>query len=182
MVSIIKWLLIFFLNWRSSFICCYSGNSIFWDSSSKPRWWSPWLWTLRWWLWVFMSNPTYTPIISKDFLRALPHCPIIHWASLMCNDPRLCYCPCWKHSSPRRKNNNIFIHHDHECMVDFMTPQELLRQLRSEGDSTHTVIFIYLETLNTFSQGLVRQDPSVKSKKNHIQRKWKWRKRRRRRR
>jgi hypothetical protein len=30
-----------------------------------------------------------TPIISKDFLRALPHCPIIHWASQMCNYPTL---------------------------------------------------------------------------------------------
>jgi hypothetical protein len=25
-----------------------------------------------------LQNPTNTPIISKDFLRALPHCPIIH--------------------------------------------------------------------------------------------------------
>ncbi len=25
-----------------------------------------------------LQNPTKTPIISKDFLRALPHCPIIH--------------------------------------------------------------------------------------------------------
>jgi hypothetical protein len=27
------------------------------------------------------QNPTKTPIISKDFLRALPFCPIIHFAS-----------------------------------------------------------------------------------------------------
>jgi hypothetical protein len=37
--------------------------------------------------------------------------------------------------------------------------------LRSEGDATHTAISIYLETFNTFSQGNVRQDPSVNSKK-----------------
>ena len=37
--------------------------------------------------------------------------------------------------------------------------------MRSEGDVTHTAISIYLETLNTFSQGNVRQDPSVNSKK-----------------
>ncbi len=46
-----------------------------------------------------------------------------------------------------------------------MTPQELLQHLRSEGDATHTAIFIHLEKLNTFSQGNVRQDPSVNSKK-----------------
>ncbi len=28
-----------------------------------------------------LQNPTKTPIISKDFLRALPLCPIIYWAS-----------------------------------------------------------------------------------------------------
>jgi hypothetical protein len=38
-----------------------------------------------------LQNPTKTPIISKDFLRALPHCPIIHWAFQMCDDPRLCF-------------------------------------------------------------------------------------------
>ena len=50
-------------------------------------------------------------------------------------------------------------------MVGLMTSQELLQHLRSEGDATHTAISIYLETLNTFSQGNVRQDPSVNSKK-----------------
>jgi hypothetical protein len=34
-------------------------------------------------------------------------------------------------------------------MVGLMTPQELLRHLRSEGDATHTAISIYLETLNS---------------------------------
>ncbi len=28
-----------------------------------------------------LQNPTKTPIISKHLHRALPHCPIIHWAS-----------------------------------------------------------------------------------------------------
>jgi hypothetical protein len=28
-----------------------------------------------------LQNPTKTPFISKDFLRVLPLCPIIHWAS-----------------------------------------------------------------------------------------------------
>ncbi len=111
------------------------------------------------------QNPTKTPIISKKKLRALPHCPIIHWASQVCNDPRLCFCSYSKHSSPWRDNNNIFIHHDHGCMVGLMTPQELLQILKSEGDATQTAISIYLETLNTFSQGNVRQDPSVNSKK-----------------
>ncbi len=46
-----------------------------------------------------------------------------------------------------------------------MTPQELLKHLKNEGDSTHTAIFVYLQTLNTFSQGHVRQDPGVNSKK-----------------
>jgi hypothetical protein len=46
-----------------------------------------------------------------------------------------------------------------------MTPQDLLQHLRSEGDSTHTAISIYLKTLHTFSQGHVRQDPGVNSKR-----------------
>ncbi len=50
-------------------------------------------------------------------------------------------------------------------MVGLITPQELLQHLRSEGDATHTAISIYLETLNTFSWGNVRQDPRVNSKK-----------------
>ncbi len=47
-----------------------------------------------------LQNPTKAPIILKDFLRALPHCPIIHWACQMCNDPKLCFCPCSIHSKP----------------------------------------------------------------------------------
>ena len=50
-------------------------------------------------------------------------------------------------------------------MVGLITPQELLQHLRSKSDATHTAIPIYLETLNTFSRGNVRQDPSVNSKK-----------------
>jgi hypothetical protein len=114
---------------------------------------------------LLLQNPTKAPIILKDFFRALPHCPIIHWASQMCNDPRLCFCPCSKHSSPWRENNNIFLHHDHECMVALMTPQELLQHLRHVGNATHTAIIIYLQTLHTYSQGHVRQDPGVNSKK-----------------
>jgi hypothetical protein len=34
-----------------------------------------------------LQNLTKTPIIWKTILRALPHCPIIHWVSQMCNDP-----------------------------------------------------------------------------------------------
>ncbi len=41
-----------------------------------------------------LQNPTKTPIILKDFLRALPFCPIIYWASQMKNNPKLCFCPC----------------------------------------------------------------------------------------
>jgi hypothetical protein len=46
-----------------------------------------------------------------------------------------------------------------------MTSQELLKHLKDEGDSTHTAISIYLEKLNTFSQGHARQNPSVNSKR-----------------
>ncbi len=46
-----------------------------------------------------------------------------------------------------------------------MTPQELLKHLRDEGDSTHTATSIYLEKLNTFSRGHDRQNPSANSKK-----------------
>jgi hypothetical protein len=61
--------------------------------------------------------------------------------------------------------NNIFIDDDHGCKATATAPQELLKHLKNEGDSTHTAISIYLQTLNTFSQGHVRQDPSVNSKK-----------------
>jgi hypothetical protein len=112
-----------------------------------------------------LQNPTKTPITSKDFLRALPHCPIIHWASQMCNNPQLCFCPCSCHSRPWREKKNIFIHDDHGCKATAMTPQELLKHLRNEVDSTHRAILVYLLTLNSFSQGHARQDPGVNSKK-----------------
>ncbi len=112
-----------------------------------------------------LQNPTKMPITSKDFLRALPHCPIIHWASQMCNNPQLCFCPCSSHSRPWREKKNIFIDDDHGCKATAMTPQELLRHLTNQGDYKHTAISIYLQTWNTFSQGQVRQDPGVNSKK-----------------
>jgi hypothetical protein len=46
-----------------------------------------------------------------------------------------------------------------------MNPQELLTHLKNKGGYTHTAICIYLEELNTFSQGDKRQDPGVNSKK-----------------
>ncbi len=46
----------------------YGSKSIFWDYSSKPRWWSPQLWTLRWWRWVFTpSEPYKDPHHLKSF-------------------------------------------------------------------------------------------------------------------
>jgi hypothetical protein len=63
------------------------------------------------------------------------------------------------------EKNNIFIDDDHGCKATAMTPQELLRHLKNEGDCTHTAISIYLQTLNTFSQGHVRQDSGVNLKK-----------------
>jgi hypothetical protein len=98
-----------------------------------------------------LQNPTKTPIISKDFLRALPHCPIIHWASQMCNNPKLCFCPYSISSQPWMEKNTIFIDDDHGCKATAMTPQELLKHLKHESDSTHTAIFVYLQTLNSFS-------------------------------
>jgi hypothetical protein len=43
-----------------------------------------------------LQNPTKAPIISKDFLRALPHCPIIHWASQMKNNSKLLFLSMFK--------------------------------------------------------------------------------------
>ena len=63
------------------------------------------------------------------------------------------------------EKNEISIHDDHGCRGTAMTPQELLKHLKNEVDSAHKAIFIYLETLNSFSQGHVRQDPGVNSKK-----------------
>jgi hypothetical protein len=68
-----------------------------------------------------LQNPTKTPIISKDFLRALPLCPIIHCPSQMCNNPKLCFCSCSSHYGPWREKNKIFIHDDHECKTIAMT-------------------------------------------------------------
>ncbi len=61
--------------------------------------------------------------------------------------------------------SNILIDDDHGCKETAMTPQELLRHLKNEGDCTHTAISIYLEPLNSFSWGHVRQDPGVYFKK-----------------
>jgi hypothetical protein len=112
-----------------------------------------------------LQNPTKTPIILKDFLKVLPHCPIIHWASQMKNSPKLCFCPCSNSSQSLREKRNILIDDDHGCKATAMTPQELYRQLKNEGDCTLTAISIYLETLNSFSRGHVRQDPVVNLKK-----------------
>ncbi len=111
------------------------------------------------------QNPTKTPIISKDFLRALPHCPIIQWASQMKNNPKLCFCPCSNSSQPWREKSNILIDDDHDCKATATTPQELLRHLKNEGDCTHTAISTYLETLHSLSQGHAGQNPGVNSKK-----------------
>jgi hypothetical protein len=46
---------------------------------------------------------------------------------------------------------DVSIHDHHGCKATAMTPQELLKILKNEGDSTHTAISIYLQTLNTFS-------------------------------
>jgi hypothetical protein len=46
-----------------------------------------------------------------------------------------------------------------------MTPQELLKHLKTGGNSTHAAIFVYLQKLNTFSRGNARQDLGVNSKK-----------------
>ncbi len=46
-----------------------------------------------------------------------------------------------------------------------MTPQELLKHLKTADDSTHAAIFVYLQKLNTFSWGHARQDPGENSKK-----------------
>ncbi len=47
--------------------------------------------------------------------------------------------------------NNILIDDHHGFRATTMTPQELLKHLKDEGDSTHTAFSIYLQTLNTFS-------------------------------
>ncbi len=46
-----------------------------------------------------------------------------------------------------------------------MTLQELLKHLKTAGDSTHAAIFVYLQKMVTFSWGHARQDPGVNSKK-----------------
>ncbi len=43
-----------------------------------------------------------------------------------------------------REKNNILIDDHHGCKATAMTPPELLKYLKDEGDSTHTAISIYL--------------------------------------
>jgi hypothetical protein len=78
-----------------------------------------------------LQNPTKTSIISKDFLRALPHCPIIHWASHLKNNPKLCFCTCSKSSQPWRKKIISLLMTNHGYKATAMTPQELLRHLKN---------------------------------------------------
>ncbi len=40
-------------------------------------------------------------------------------------------------------------------------PSRTIETFENQGDSTHTAIFVYLQKLNTFSQGHARQDPGV---------------------
>jgi hypothetical protein len=113
---------------------------------------------------LLLQNPTKALIILKDFLRALPHCPIIHQASQTWNDPKLSFVHVQFIPNHGGKNE-VSIHDDHGCRGTAMTPQELLKHLKDEGDSTRTAIIIYLEKVNTFSQGHARQNPSVNCKK-----------------
>ncbi len=76
-----------------------------------------------------LQNPTKVPIILKDFVRALPHCPIIQWASQMCNNLKLCFCASSSFQTIEEKNK-IFIHDDHECKLTAMTFLELLKYLK----------------------------------------------------
>ncbi len=39
-----------------------------------------------------------------------------------------------------------------------MIPQELLKHLKTAGDSTHAAIFLYLQQLNSFNRGHAIQD------------------------
>ncbi len=53
---------------------------------------------------VFPSFRTIQdPHHLKRFFRVVPHCLVIHWASQMCNNPKLCFWPCSIHSSPWRE-------------------------------------------------------------------------------
>ncbi len=44
--------------------------------------------------------------------------------------------------------NELLIHDDHGCKGTAMTPLELLKHLKDEGDSAHTAISIYHDKLN----------------------------------
>jgi hypothetical protein len=92
---------------------------------------------------VAIQNPTKPFIVSKDFLDALPACPIIHWASQMFNDPKLCFCPCSIHTKPWRDLKNISSHDDHVYKGTAMI-QELMKHLTDKGDPAHTAIFMTL--------------------------------------
>jgi hypothetical protein len=69
----------------------------------------------------------------------------------MKNNRKLYFFSCSISSQPWREKHNIFFGDDHRCKATAMTPQELLKHLKNEGDSTHTAIFVYLETLNSLT-------------------------------
>jgi hypothetical protein len=74
----------------------------------------------------------------------------------------------------------IFIHDDHECkIIGAMTPQELLKYLKNEGDYTHTAISIYLETLILSVKVMLDRILVSIPTRNQIQRKRRRRRRRR---
>jgi hypothetical protein len=57
--------------------------------------------------------------------------------------------------------NDIIIHDDHGSKGTAMTPKELLKHLKDDGDSSHTAISIHFEKLN--SKSIIHLTPGGKS-------------------
>ena len=54
----------------------------------------------------------------------------------------------------------VSIHPNHGCKTKNMTPMQFLDYLKTDGDSPHKVILVYLNKLATFHQGPARHIPS----------------------
>jgi hypothetical protein len=61
------------------------------------------------------------------------------------------------------KKINVSIDDDHVCKSKTMTPYELMKHLKNEGDSTHKAILAYLTKLSSSQWGHARQHPARNS-------------------
>jgi hypothetical protein len=55
------------------------------------------------------------------------------------------------------------LHPNHGCKSRNITPNQLIKYVKNEEDSTHKAILVYLTKLASFQQGPARQNPAKHS-------------------